>query len=189
MDPFASHLYLYASFFTAFGNEDHPVVRVLFLNYYKQVIWNTYRQLAAKGFKVKYVTDQSVDAMPTENATQVQHTISTSRWQQAYHLRSFVHTRNAAAVVISSLSDPEEVQALLEEYGNEITVVFVPLSQSLQQRRLLGLVEWLFVQREKDDREKWKAAWNFHPLKRKMERNEKTLRQMLEQYSKPVIVA
>ena len=50
MDPYASHVYLYASFFTSFNVAGSTPVEVPFLNYYKAMIWTLYQNLVKQGF-------------------------------------------------------------------------------------------------------------------------------------------
>ncbi len=45
LDPYASHVYLYASFYSSFGKDLGEVIEVPFLNYYKTFVWSIYQQL------------------------------------------------------------------------------------------------------------------------------------------------
>jgi hypothetical protein len=187
VDPYASHLYLYASFHSVYATGS-SMISVVFLNYYKQMVWNTYRQLAAKGFDIKYIPDQQVTSdQPGKSAEYVKQLVSKSRWQQDTELNGYVQGKHAAAVIVSSLNDADEVSRLMEQYGNEITVVFVQLSHSLRKNWIGSVLQWLFLQNEKDLVEQWKVAWNLDPVRIKMERNERQIKEILERYTKPVL--
>ncbi|MDR0792796.1 MAG: hypothetical protein LBE82_05770, partial [Chitinophagaceae bacterium] len=72
LDPYASHIYLYPSFYSSFNIEGSDVVNIPFLNYYKTFVWSAYKALLKKGFEVRYVADQTT---PTLNTADIQQQI------------------------------------------------------------------------------------------------------------------
>ena len=58
MDPYASHVYLYASFFSSSISKAMRTVEDPFLNYYKVITWSVYQNLVKQGFEVRYIPDQ-----------------------------------------------------------------------------------------------------------------------------------
>ena len=186
MDPYASHVYLFASFFSGFMVDGNTPVQIPFLNYYKEMIWTLYQNLVKQGFEVRYVPDQPIAKTNSADVQQqVKYAISTSHWQYNTDIRTYCKTSDASILVVSSLSNLDEVKELVEKHGNDITIIFVKLSESLHKQNMLHWVKWLFVENEKDDMEMYKSAWatslNLRP---KIVENEKKLKMILEKYQK-----
>jgi hypothetical protein len=189
MDPYASHIYLYASFYTAFDVSGNSVVDKPFLNHYKSVTWTIYRQLTEQGFEVRFVGDQQKPQHGFTNSQQeVKYAISTARWHQEKDLDVYVKPNETAVLVVSSLSDLQTLSAIAEAHGNEIIIILVKLSDSLKKQNFANWVEWVFVQQEKDEREMYKTSWSLSYLRPKIKANEKKIEQILKRFEKPVIV-
>jgi len=189
MDPYASHIYLYASFFSLYETEGNSTIEVPFLNYFKTLTWNVYQSLVKQGFEVRYVPDQELAKSNNGDEQQaVKYSISTSKWHQSKDLKTYVRTNDASIVVISSLSNADEVKDLIEKHGRDITFIFIKLTESLLKPNMFDWVQWLFVQNQKDDIEIYKRAWSFSPLRSKINQNEKRLTEILEKYQTPVVL-
>ncbi len=189
LDPYASHIYLYASFFSAFEISGNEVVEIPFLNYYKTLCWSVYKQLQGKGLEVRFVADQNIPQSKMNNQDeQVKYTISVSQWHKEKELRDYIKPKDASVVIISSLSDIDQVNQLIEQFGNEISFIFVPLTDSLNKQHLGDWLQWLFVQQEKDAIAKYKTNWSLSLLRLKIAKNEKQLKQLLEQYDKSTVI-
>jgi hypothetical protein len=183
LDPYASHIHLYSSFFTSFNVEGSDTVQVPFLNYYKIMTWTMYKDLMKRGFDVRFVPDQEVaNSNKADEQQWVKYNISTSRWQSDKDLRTYLRTKDASVIIISSLSDPQQVQELMESHGNHIRFIFIKLTDSLRQQNLMDWVQWVFVQHEKDDIEKYKRAWTFSGIRSKIEQNENSLSEIIGKY-------
>lgn len=181
LDPYASHIYLYASFFSVFDTQASDVVQIPFLNFYKIIVWSIYRQLTQSGFEVKYIPDQEVaQQYAGDEQQQVKYIISTSKWHKEKDLQNFVRLRDASMVLIHSLSDVEQVKEMVDEYGKEISFVFIPLTESLKGQNIGDWVQWLFVQQEKDETAIYRTNWSLSLLRPKILQNEKKLRKILE---------
>lgn len=184
MDPYASHVYLYASFFTSFNVEGNSIVEIPFLNYLKVQAWTIYQDLVKQGFDVKYIADQEVSKKPAGDEQQaVKYSISTSRWHQNKDLRNYVNTRDAAIILISSLSDAEQLAELVERFGGDIRFVFVKLSDSLQKQNALDWMQWLFVRHQTGDLENYKRIWSLSTMRNKILQNEKSIEAVLNKNS------
>lgn len=189
LDPYASHVYLYASHYSAFGNDLGEVIEVPFLNYYKTFIWSIYRQLTGQGFEVRYISDQPVNGSGSSDAQQtVKYAISTSHWQTDKELRNYVNHKDAAMVIVSSLSDAEQVRQLAEQWGNEISFVFVKLTDSLGYPAFGDWLQWLFIKNEPDAISEYRRRWNFTLLRSKILDNERKLKLVLDTFSKADII-
>jgi hypothetical protein len=140
-----------------------------------------------QGFEVRYIPDQEVAKNNTAHEQQwVKYSISTSKWHQSKDLKTYVKTNDASIVVISSLSDADEVKDLIEKHGRDITFIFIKLTESLFKPNVFDWVQWLFVQNQKDDIEVYKRSWSISSLRIKIAQNEKRLAEIVEKYQTPV---
>jgi hypothetical protein len=189
LDPYASHMYLYASFFSDFPVKGNEVLEIPLLNYYKTICWSVYKQLTGKGFDVRYVPDQDIPSEKMENdALQIRYSISLCKWQTEKDLRDYVKLKDASVVIISSLSDPRQVEQILESSGNEISFIFVPLTEGLKKQNIADWMQWLFVQHEKDALAVYKTSWSLSLLRLKIIKNEKALKQLLDKFERSSIL-
>jgi len=189
LDPYASHIYLYASYFSAFPFAGNDVIEIPFLNYYKTLCWSVYKQLQGKGLEVRFVPDQAIPSTTiTNEQEQVKYGISVSQWHRDKELKDYVKPKDASVVIVSSLSDIEQVKQLIEQHGNDISFVFVPLTDGLNRQHIGDWLQWLFVQQEKDDIAKFKTSWSLSLIRLKITKNEKQLKQLLDQYDKSTVL-
>ena len=180
MDPYASHIYLYASFFSLFNYVGNGAVETPFLNYFKVVTWSVYQNLLKQGFEVKYIPDQEVAKNNVADEQQwVKYSISTSQWHQAKDLKTFVKTSDASVVIISSLSNADEVRDIIEGHGRVITFILIKLTDSFKNQNIIDWVQWLFVENQKDDIDVYKRGWALSPLRMKIKENENRLTKIL----------
>jgi hypothetical protein len=187
MDPYASHLYLYASFHSIFDVNDNDIANVPLLNFYKNYVWSVYQQLVKQQFDVKYIADQP-SAIPdlADDALRVKNSISTAFWHQDKDISSYCKPSDASILVVSSFSDAAQVEALLNIAGSNITVLFVKLSSALQKQKITDWMQWIFTEQEKDEMERYKSSWSLSSLQNKVKQNEKKLQQLLDKYQYPV---
>lgn len=189
LDPYASHIYLYTSFFSGFKTQEHEVVNTHFLNYYKTICWSVYKQLSKKGFEVKCINDQPVPVNTIQDPEELmKYSVAVSSWQQDTGLKDFVKPGYASVLLISSLSDVDQVKAFAENFGSEISIVYVPLTESLEQNTMTDWVKWVFVQNEKNTVSSYKTQWNLSTLRFQVKENEKQLMQIVKQTSKASII-
>lgn len=183
MDPYASHTYLYASFFSKFNTEGNSAIEIPFLNYFKVVIWSVYQNLVKRGFEVRYIPDQEVAKNKMADDQQgVKYSVSTSKWHHVKDLKTYVKTNDASVVIVSSLSDADEVKDLMENYGKDITFIFIKLTDSFKNQNIIDWMQWMFVKNQKDDIDVYKRGWALSPLRMKIKENESRLTKILEKY-------
>lgn len=189
LDPYASHAYLYPSFYNSFDIAGNTTTEIFFLNYYKTVLWGVYKQLGKQGFALRYIADQQTPAQTFNDEQQaIEYGIATSKWQQDKTLKSFVSSKDASVVIISSLSDANDLQLLLDNYSGSTVFIFIKLSNSLQRSYLMGWIKWLFIQQEKNELEVYNSKWRLSLLRSKVLQNEKKIQAMVEKYSKTVVI-
>jgi len=189
LDPYASQAYLYASFFDIFKNSYNSTVDIYFLNYYKTILWAVYQKLAKQGFEIRYISDvQNPGAAFISDEKAVEYSISTGKWQTEKDLKTYVNMKDASVVVITSLSDAQQVEELLGASTGSTFFVLVRLSKSLQRSYLLGLIQWLFIQQEKNELEKYRTNWQLSLARPKITQNEKKLENILSKYDKTIVI-
>lgn len=189
LDPYASHIYLYPSFYSRFDVAGNEVAEAPFLNYYKTLCWSVYKQLSQKGFELRYQADQQIPA--TNAATgeeQVKYAITVSGWQQEQNLKEFVKPGNASVLIVSSLTDPEQLREFTESYGTDISIIFIPLSDAMDEGGMASWIKWLFIQNEKDQLSSYKTKWSLSPLRLKLRENEKEILSIIKLASKATII-
>lgn len=189
LDPYASHLCLYASFHTRFAVEDSAVATQPFLDYYKNTIYSTYEQLVKQGFEVQYIPDQPIQQnWAAEDAQVISRLVSTAHWQHQQDVTSYVKPEDAGIVLLSSLNDAEETERLVSRYGNHVSFVLVRLSNSMKQQEVRDWLRWLFVQHEPNTYERLRAQWQVSKLRRSILANEKRIARLLATYEKSVVI-
>lgn len=190
MDPFASHIYLYSSFFCDFNIAGNDIIEDHFLNYYKTMCWSIYQELSKKGFEVKYLSDQVV--MPhteiTEETERVNYNIAVSNWQNGVEIKDFVKTQNTSVLIVSSLSNCDQVKEFVENFGSDISILFIKLSDSLDENKLKDWIKWVFLENENDKMEAYKTKWNLSTLRFKIVENENNLKKLMKQSSKSMVI-
>lgn len=180
-DPYASHIYFYASFYNAISNEVYKEFNEIFLDNFKTAVWNIYDQLSRQNALIQYIPDQETKKMyADEPSLKLKYMITTSVWQKQNELQNYFNKRYASLLCISSLTDATQLSEILDKAGKSLTVIFVRLSTSFANVKVIDWVQWLFIKPEKKSTEKLQLAFNVSPLRRKMLENEKLIKQMLE---------
>jgi hypothetical protein len=189
LDPYASHAYLYVSFFNDFDIAGNAPAEIFFLNYYKSVVWAIYEKLNKEGFEIKYIADQRTPNRHFHDEQQeVQYTITTSNWQREKDIKTFVNAKDASVIVLSSLCNAKDAGELFNHRAAGTVFVLVRLTKSLQHSYLASLLQWLFIQREKDDVEVYKTNWQLSLLRPKVVQNERRLEAIFAKHEKVLII-
>jgi hypothetical protein len=189
LDPYASHIYFYPSYHNIFDTSGNEVVNLHFLNFYKNLCWSVFNQLASKGLEVRYIPDQLIPPAASSNAGEiVKHAVTLSDWQKQNELKSFVKAKDASVIMISSLNDVKEVEELVERFGNDIAFIFVPLTESLKSQSMAHWLRWVFVQEEKDDIAVYRAKWSISAVRYAIVENEKAIKKLLKQFHKSEVL-
>jgi hypothetical protein len=189
LDPYASHAYMYVSFFNNFEIEGNTTAEIFFLNYYKSVTWAIYQKLLKEGFDVRYIADQKTPVHHfNEEQQAVQYTITTSNWQKEKDIKSFADIKDASVIVLSSLCNAEDAEALFHNRAGSTVFVLVRLSKSLHSSYLVSLLQWLFIQQEKNDMEVYKTNWRLSLLRPKVLQNEKKLEAVFAKHDKVLVI-
>lgn len=180
-DPYASHIYFYASFYNHFRNSLYEQLDAVFLNHYKTVTWNTYLALSKRNLLIKYIPDQPPGTIMADDPLQkVKYIISTSEWQTDKNLDQYFKKDEASILCISSFTDILQLQKIVGTAGKDLVIVFVQLSHAFNTMQVRDWMKWIFVKPSQDSLEKLRFAWNVSPLKRDLIQNEKDIHHILE---------
>lgn len=189
LDPYASHAYLYPSFYNSFDIAGNSVAEIFFLNYYKTVLWGIYQQLSKQGYALRFIQDQQTAYANFNDEQQaIRYAITISKWQQDKDLKSFVNNKDASVIIISSLCNADDLQSILDAQSGGTVFVLVKLSRSLHHSYFLNIIKWLFVQQEKNEIEVYKSKWRLSLLRPKIVANEKKIEALLAKYNKTMVI-
>jgi hypothetical protein len=188
-DPYASHIYFYASFYNAVSNDVYAEFNEIFLNHYKTIVWSVFEQLGRQNILLQYLTDQETKTFYADDPLQkVKYTVSTSHWQKQNTLLNYFNRQYASLLCVSSLTDAKQLEEILDKAGKGLVVVFVPLSNSFNNAKVADWLQWLFIKPEKESEEKLKIAYNFSPLRRKIIENENHIKQLLKKCDCEILI-
>lgn len=182
-EPYASHLYFYASFENSLGKNwtDNEYAREM-LNYYKNSVWTIYDSLSKKEWQLRYVPDQQFNLPEHLNsAERSARIISNSTWQQDKELRQYFNPRQGAVLCISSFSDPVQLQHTLDECDPSTVVYFVRCSKVFHHFVAWSWLKRLILLPPKDRLNKVRSRWVFSPLRFQLTKREKKIEEILKQ--------
>lgn len=179
--PYASHLYFYASFQAAVKNSwlGEGYLKEM-LNYYKNRVWTVYDTLAGKEWALRYIPDQPLTVPEhLEEAERVSRIISNSSWHNDQALTDYFNPRKGAVLCISSLNSPAEVAQVLEQCDEGTVVYFVKVSRAFRHLAVFGLLKKLLFLPPKDRLQRLRSRWLFSPLRLQLSRREKEIEALL----------
>lgn len=178
-DPYASHIYFYASFYNAGGNLKNDFSNEM-LNYYKNRVWSVYETLIDKEFDVKFIPDQQLQLPEQINKNLfVQRIISNSQWQQEYLLSDYFDAKYGAVLVISSFNDVAEVKTVIENCNSEVLVYYVKLSNTFRSFAPWAWLTRIFLLPPEDRLKRIRSRWILTPLRWKLVKREKEIEDIL----------
>jgi hypothetical protein len=178
-DPYASHIYFYASFYSTEGPLQNDFVNEM-LNYYKNRVWSVYEPLSVKEFDVKFIPDQSLQLPEQINKNLfVQRIISNSDWQSETSLSDYFDIKHGAVLCISSLSDLDEVKSVVENCNSEVVVYYVKLSDTFRSFAPWAWFTRIFFLPPEDRLRRIRSRWALTPLRWKLVKREKQMEAIL----------
>ena len=188
-DPYASHVYFYASYYNAMATGLYSDFYPVLLNYYKTMVWNAYRQLSKQNVLIKYIPDQeSKTTFADDPLEKIKYIISTSEWQTQKDLQNYFKKEEASVLCISSLINAQEVENILDRTGKDLVIIFVQLSNAFSKLKIKDWLQWVFIKPEEDGLDKLRLMWNMSPLKRKITENENKIKAILSKSESEVLV-
>ena len=180
-EPYASHMYLYASFFADMKAQwiNEGYFKEM-LNYYKNSLWTVYEVLSRKEWEMRYIPDQSFNTpeqlTESERAARI---ISNSQWHKDAPLQQYFNPKTGSVLCISSLTDPQELTNILERCDASTVVYFVKLSHALKHFAPLNLLRRLIFLPPKDRLNKLRTTWTFSPIRLNIQKRERVIEDIL----------
>lgn len=184
-EPFASHLYFYASFHADVKTQwlGESYLKEM-LNYYKNNIWTVYDALAAKEWAMRYIADQNFNLPESlSDREKTSKVISNSGWHKDKGLLEYFDTKQGTVLCISSLTDTDELQEILDQCNESTVIYFVKLSRTFRH-----FVAWSWFKRliflpPKDRLNKLRSRWTFSPMRFKIQKREQEIEDILKDSS------
>lgn len=179
-EPFASHLYCYASFYADVKRQwlgDDYLKEML--NYYKNNVWTVYDALSKKEWKMSFIPDQKINVETGDEAERTARIISNSSWHQDKRVSEYFNPKSGTVLCISSFTDPHDLQSLLERCDAGTIVYFVKASNVFRRMAALGLISMIFIRPAKDRLSKLRRRWLFSPMRIQVHKKEKEIEQVL----------
>jgi Protein of unknown function DUF58 len=181
-EPYASHLYFYASFHAAIKEQwlNDSYMKEM-LNYYKNRVWTIYDTLHKKEWQLRYIPDQPYNA--PEHISEYgkdTRTIVNSSWQQDKPLLGYFNYKAGTVLCISSLADVDEVQQLLDNSNSGTVIYFFKLSKTFNNPLAWTWFQRLLFLPPKNRLQKLRASWVFSPLRAQMHKREKKIEELLK---------
>ncbi|HYD22415.1 MAG TPA: DUF58 domain-containing protein [Flavipsychrobacter sp.] len=180
-EPYASHLYFYASFHAAVKaawlNEGYLKEM---LNYYKNYVWTVYDTLSKKEWEMRYMPDQTLTV--PEHLTEAEKSariISNSSWHADKSVAMYFKPKQGAVLCISSLVDPEELRNVISQCDASTVVYFVKVSRVFRHFVAWNWVKRLIFLPPKDRLSKLRGTWVFSPIRLQIQRREKEIESIL----------
>jgi hypothetical protein len=181
-EPYASHLYFYASFYAAVKAQwmSEGYLKEM-LNYYKNCVWTVYDTLSKKEWDMRFIPDQSFnipEALPEgERAARI---ISNSEWHKDSSLQQYFNARSGTVLCISSFTDPQELSNVLEKCDAATVVYFVKTSTVFKHFAPLNWLGRLIFQPPKDRLSQLRTTWTFSPMRTQINKRERELEDILK---------
>ena len=184
-EPYASHLYYYASFYAPVGKswlgEDYLAEM---LNYYKNSVWTVYDALLKKEWKMAFVPDQSFNIPElSDEGEKAARTIANSNWHNDKSLGEYFNPKVGSVLCVSSLTDPTELSELLERCDASTVIYFVRVSRVMRHFAPLDWFARVLFLPPQDRLARLRTRWTFSPLRIKIHRREKEIAKILSKSS------
>jgi hypothetical protein len=179
-DPYASHLYFYASFFEGFDLQN-GIFDTELLNVYKDKLRNVFEALMKNEYDLRIPADQEVPKLPGMSDKKIElFQITAASWQKDKPPVAFVEPTKAAFVCLSSLVPASEIDPLLRNLPFNVPVMVIKMSDAIRSPFDIQ-VKNIFFKPEKQPSDKLQRPWFLSPLRSKLVKNEAEIERLLKQ--------
>lgn len=179
-EPFASHLYFYASFYSTSGSTNNAYMKEM-LNYYKNNIWTVYDTLAAKEWAMRFIPDQSF-TIPEHLSDNERNSriIANSSWHSDKELQEYFNAKQGTVLCISSLTDIEQLRDVLDSCNESTIIYFVKLSRTFKSFVAWSWFKRLILLPPKDRLNRLRTTWILSPTSWSIKKKEKEIEALLK---------
>ncbi|MEP5612044.1 MAG: DUF58 domain-containing protein [Cyclobacteriaceae bacterium] len=176
INPFASHLRFFASFQNSLLESDSENSSGM-LDYYKDIIFNTCRQIEKSGRKVEFSMDQVVgDSLIVDKKDQLAYFLSCAKWKTEPLKDQFPSMGTSSVVCVSSLVPADELEELINKRS---TILFiVQVSKYLDEQNLFNWTNMILRNEEKS--ELGKLRWVLSRQRKRVRNNEKKIANLVD---------
>ncbi len=176
INPYASHLHLYASFQNSLLGVDRKYESGM-LDYYKDIIYNTCIQIEKSGRKVEFSIDQTVDdSLIVDKKDQLAYFLSCAKWKKDQLVDQFPSNGSVSVVCVSSLVPSEELEELINKRSAILFIIRV--SNYLDQQNLFNWTNMIL--RNENQSELGKLRWVLSRQRRRIKQNERKIAELVE---------
>lgn len=187
VDPFASHVDLYASFYNGqVQMMDSDFCREM-LNHFKNCTWTIYDALCRQELDVRFIPDQSV-TVAVEQSNAVQEFIARCQWHHDRSVDTYFKHKTASVLLVHSFTPAHELEQVLERCDAHTHVFFVQLSRVLKSPYLLNWILRIFLKPGPDRLNRLRNRWALHPFKFQTLHNEKNLLSLIRNSTVQLII-
>lgn len=179
-EPFASHLYFYASFYSTAGSTNNAYMKEM-LNYYKNNIWTVYDTLASKEWAMRFIPDQSF-TIPEHLSDNERNSriIANSSWHNDKELQEYFNAKQGTVLCISSLTDIEQLRDVLDSCNESTIIYFVKLSRTFKHFVAWSWFKRLILLPPKDRLNRLRTTWILSPTSWSIKKKEKEIEALLK---------
>lgn len=188
MDPYASHVYFYTSFYNGFNIPGSDNFLKELLNAYKDHLRSAYEGLLSKDYEVRLIPDQMIDDEQLfQTPAAAVKAISLACWREDVVPSEFVNPKKAGAVCVSSCVPVQELGHLLNQLHESVPVVVVALSGTIPSPLHVNLKTLFFIP-EPTPVDGLKRSWLLHPLRKRLQDNENKIIQLLKSRANTTLI-
>jgi hypothetical protein len=181
-DPYASHVYLYASFNTDLKQSGN-IFGAEMLNYYKNKVWSVFETLAEKDLEVRFVPDQQLAIAGQSSVSEyVKRVISNSFWHNDHNLADYFEPRYGSVLCISSCNKPEDVRDILERCSSDTVIYYIKLSNTFRTFLPWAWFKRIFLLPPDDRLKRIRGRWLITSQRLQILKREKEIESLLQKY-------
>ncbi|HMN32026.1 MAG TPA: hypothetical protein PKA54_01495 [Chitinophagaceae bacterium] len=179
LNPFASHIYMYASFYNALHFESYPQHSLFMLNYFKNCVWTIYETIAKGEMDIRYISDQTIHSNNQE-IDKTKYEIALSGWHHNESIEEYFKPKIGSLLCIHSCTSYEGLEKIISSLNGDTKIFFVKLNRVFKSYFFASWIMNIFFKAPDDDFANIKSKWILHPLRRKMIHNEEKMISLLE---------
>jgi hypothetical protein len=185
LDPYASHIYTYFSFYKTPTLTSNAHFERTFLNYYKSYLWSLIEQMKKTIFELRYMSDQFEKTTHADHLS-IQDQITRSEWQQNITLDEFLEHKKPGVICLHSLSSIKDIEKICYEIHPNSTVFFIRLSAVMKIKFTNHPFLTLFRKPKADSLSLLRQQWLFSPYRFIFLQHEKKVETLLRKQQIPV---
>jgi Protein of unknown function DUF58 len=187
-NPYASHVSVYASFYSAGFAEAGTAVGQMWLNHYKNAIWSLLHQMQQQDLAIRLKADQeNNNVQQVKPEEQLHFQVSVAEWQHYLPVQKYFQPADAAILFFTSLVPSSDLAIAIRNTSPDTLLVFVPLSRLM----VIKTGEWwkyIFMKPSAGSLESAKWSWVKSGDRKAVLKNEAEIEKLLHQIQSKLLV-